>query len=301
MAGNYKLTPEDKAFFDREGYVVVRGLLSEPELNVVKAAIDRPDGITKYAFEMADGQGLKSKLALFNYCGDDVTGAVCRLEKVVGTMAGLLNGDVFHYHTKLMMKEAYTGGAFVWHQDYGYWYNNGFQRPDMGTVMIALDRAMPENGALQVIPRSHLCGRINHVRVGEQTGADLQRVQDMLRGSGGYSVLQVPLEPGDAMFFHCNTLHMSTQNRSPHRRYCFLAAYCRVDNPALYVHHCPAAEPAVSRLPDDALLTMDPSIPVDPSVKRFMVPVTFEDDASLKSVTELWKPRQEGKEEERKV
>lgn len=31
----------------------------------------------------------------------------------------LLGGEVYHYHTKLMMKEAHTGGSFVWHQDYG--------------------------------------------------------------------------------------------------------------------------------------------------------------------------------------
>ncbi len=37
-----------------------------------------------------------------------------------GTTSSLLGGEVYHYHTKLMMKEAKTGGQFVWHQDYGY-------------------------------------------------------------------------------------------------------------------------------------------------------------------------------------
>ena len=46
---------------------------------------------------------------------------VSRSEKVAGTMEQLLGGgEVYHYHTKLMMKEAHTGGSFVWHQDYGY-------------------------------------------------------------------------------------------------------------------------------------------------------------------------------------
>ena len=31
----------------------------------------------------------------------------------------LQGGEVYHYHTKLMMKEAFTGGRFIWHQDYG--------------------------------------------------------------------------------------------------------------------------------------------------------------------------------------
>ena len=37
-------------------------------------------------------------------------------------MQTLLGGhEIYHYHSKLMMKEAKTGGAHVWHQDYGYW------------------------------------------------------------------------------------------------------------------------------------------------------------------------------------
>jgi hypothetical protein len=31
-----------------------------------------------------------------------------------------MGGEIYHYHTKLAMKEAHTGGQFVWHQDYGY-------------------------------------------------------------------------------------------------------------------------------------------------------------------------------------
>ncbi|MEJ7676121.1 MAG: phytanoyl-CoA dioxygenase family protein [Chitinophagaceae bacterium] len=30
------------------------------------------------------------------------------------------------YHTKLLQKEPKIGGAWEWHQDYGYWYKNGF-------------------------------------------------------------------------------------------------------------------------------------------------------------------------------
>ena len=46
-----------------------------------------------------------------------------RSTKVAGTMQNLLGGDeIYHYHSKLMMKEPKTGGAHIWHQDYGYIY-----------------------------------------------------------------------------------------------------------------------------------------------------------------------------------
>ena len=66
-----------------------------------------------------------------------------------------------------MMKEARTGGSFVWHQDYGYniyiyilyniyfsssyWYNNTCLFPDMGTVFIAIDKTDVGNGCLKVL------------------------------------------------------------------------------------------------------------------------------------------------------
>jgi len=31
----------------------------------------------------------------------------------------LLGGEVYHYHSKVMMKDAQTGGKQLWHQDYG--------------------------------------------------------------------------------------------------------------------------------------------------------------------------------------
>ena len=37
-------------------------------------------------------------------------------------MEGLLGWDeIYHYSSKLMMKQPNVGGAFQWHQDYGYW------------------------------------------------------------------------------------------------------------------------------------------------------------------------------------
>lgn len=290
MASSYRLTPADKASFDAEGYVIVRDLLSPAEVAVVLRAVEMPGGITQYAFEMSDGEGRNSKLALFNHPGEDVTGKVCRLAKVVGTVEGLLGGSVYHYHTKLIMKEAFTGGAFVWHQDFGFWYNNGALRPDMCTVMVALDPATAENGALQVIPKSHLCGRVTHKLVGEQTGADVQRVAGML-DSGRYERTWLHLAPGDAVFFHCNLLHKSDANTSASRRWAFLCAYNRVDNPCIYPHHCPSSGPPVIQEADNVLLCMDPLTPIDAGVKDFMVPVTFADDASLPSVTEMWKKR----------
>src|SRR5205814_9799825 len=84
------------------------------------------------------------------------------------------------------------------------------------------DRATRQNGCLQVLKASHHLGRIEHGKVGDQTGADLERVEAVCR-----RLPQVfcELEPGSAIFFHCNLLHRSDQNRSPDPPWASICCY----------------------------------------------------------------------------
>ena len=52
-------------------------------------------------------------------------------------------------------------------------------------------------------------------------------------------LVEVEMEPGDALFFHSNVLHRSDQNRSDHRRWAFLVAYNRASNNPVLKHHHP--------------------------------------------------------------
>jgi ectoine hydroxylase-related dioxygenase (phytanoyl-CoA dioxygenase family) len=137
-------------------------------------------------------------------------------------MQNLLGDEVYHYHHKMMLKEPKIGGAWEWHQDYGYWYNNGCLFPDMASCLIAVDRATKANGCLQVIPGSHKMGRIEHGQTGDQTGADLQRVEMALERM---NLVYCELEPGDAIFFHGNLLHRSDQNTSNDPRWSLICCY----------------------------------------------------------------------------
>ena len=93
--------------------------MTSQELSKLRESLENEDGVVKYSYTRNDGHGRSSRMALWNHPGEDSTGMVGRCEKVAGTMEKLLGGEVYHYHTKLMMKEAHTGGSFVWHQDYG--------------------------------------------------------------------------------------------------------------------------------------------------------------------------------------
>lgn len=246
---DFKITDEMRKDYNEDGFILVRGLLSNEEVKHIEKALT-VGKFAEHTYGVADGDGKEAHMILWNHPGVDVTGMVGRCEKVAGSCEQLLGGEVYHYHTKLMKKPAKIGGKHIWHQDYGYWYNNGCLFPDMMTVFIAIDKCTKENSCLQVLKGSHKSGRIDHVITAGQTGADVKRVDEIAKVCPLHFV---EMEPGDALFFHCNLLHCSSANMSNARRWAFLCAYNRADNDPVIKHHHPNYTP-LQKVPDSAIL-----------------------------------------------
>lgn len=232
----FKVTLDQIADFQRDGFIIARGILDPNEVELLLATARGDGSVERDALQRADGEGGITRLRVWNWEGDDVYGLVARSKRVVESMEALLGDEVYFYHSKMMLKEPKTGGAWAWHQDYGYWYNNGCLWPDMGSCLIALDPARKENGCLQVLKGSHLAGRIDHQKVGDQTGADPERVK--------YFVDRLPLvycemDPGDAILFHGNLLHRSDQNHSDKSRWSYICCYNTRHNDPVKQHHHP--------------------------------------------------------------
>ena len=190
-------------------------------------------------------------MMLWNHPDDSIYGVTARSEKIVDTMEDLLGGEVYHYHSKITAKEPYEGGAWEWHQDYGYWYNNGCLYPLMATVMIALDKCTKENGCLQVLSGSNNLGSIDHALLKSgQVGVDLKRVEEAKKQ---LELVYCEMDPGDALFFHCNTLHRSDKNNSPNRRWTLLCCFNAARNNPFIDHHHPKYTP-LKKLPDSEIV-----------------------------------------------
>jgi len=213
---------EEKLQFEEDGYLLARGLFDSEEMDLLRTIGKADAGLIEGVRVRKDASGGETKLSVRNDLPDDIYSAFVRCHRIVDTMERLLGDEVYHYHHKMNMKEPYVGGAWEWHQDYGYWYNNGCLYPDMGSCFIAVDQATRENGCLQVIKGSHLMGRIDHGKTGDQTGADMERVNVALERM---ELVHCEMEPGDALFFHGNLLHRSDQNRSPNPRWVLICCY----------------------------------------------------------------------------
>jgi ectoine hydroxylase-related dioxygenase (phytanoyl-CoA dioxygenase family) len=243
-------TPEQQLAYERDGYVLVRSLFDQEEIAILRSAIETDPQLHASLYDRRDSSGKSTRMATWNHPGESVYGLAARSHRVVDTMESMLGGEVYHYHSKLTAKEPLEGGAWEWHQDYGYWYHNGCVFPYMASVMLALDKTTRENGCLQVIRGSHHAGRVEHgVLPGEQVGADPRRVDEMLKT---LELVYCEMEPGDGLFFHSNVMHRSDQNRSPNRRWTVLFCYNAARNNPYREHHHPQYTP-LSKVNDDAI------------------------------------------------
>jgi len=246
------LDAQQVADFHRDGFLIVPGLFDAAEADILRAAAKADKSFEANAYDLEDGEGGKAQLVLWNKAGEDLWGAIARSERIVNAMEQLLDDEVYHYHSKMSIKAPRTGGAWSWHQDYGYWYQNGCLFPDMASVFIAVDPNTRANGCLQVLKGSHQLGRVEHGRFGDQTGADPERVEEAMKVM---ELVYVEIDPGDALFFHSNTLHRSDQNTSDEPRWSLLCCYnSKHNNPYKESHH-PFYEP-IEKLPDSAIKEM---------------------------------------------
>ncbi|WP_149495553.1 phytanoyl-CoA dioxygenase family protein [Roseiconus lacunae] len=244
-----RLDSADLSNYQSDGFLYRRALFDADEIDLLRRSAKEDKRLDDHSFGRNDGEGGTVRLSLWNHPGDGIYGAFARCERIVDTAEQLLGDEPYHYHSKMIMKDARVGGAWAWHQDYGYWYGNGVLTPNLLSVFIAVDPSTRLNGCLQVIRGSHLCGRVEHRLTGEQAGADPERVEHILKRM---EHLHIEMEPGDALFFHSNLLHRSDQNRSDSPRWAMVCCYNAKSNDPYKDSHHPRYTP-LDRLEDDAI------------------------------------------------
>ena len=243
------LTQEQIAGFQRDGDLMVEGLFDAEEMGLLLETAKTDSAVEKNSIGLDDGSGGISRLTLWYTQEDNLYGMFTRCHRVVEIAQQLLGAPICHYHSKMMLKEPRTGGAWAWHQDYGYWYDEGFLFPDMLSCLIAVDHASRENGCLQVIKGSHRMANVKHGLTGQQSGADIERVEQALQV---LPLVYCEMKPGTALFFHSNLLHASAQNTSENPRWSLISCYTAEHNLPFKRPSHPAPQ-RVNVVPDSAI------------------------------------------------
>jgi len=126
-----------------------------------------------------------------------------RLQPLLGE-APLLSQS---HHNCVMTKHPGFSSATHWHQDIRYW---SFDRPDLVSAWFALTEENTANGALNVVPGSHVMDfepeRFDeHLFLRPELAINSQLID---------SAIPVELDPGDLLLFHCRTLHAAGKNQT---------------------------------------------------------------------------------------
>ena len=122
------------------------------------------------------------------------------------------------HHNCMMTKHPLYGSLTGWHRDIRYW---SFEREDLVSVWLALGEEREENGALWLVPGSH-----KMVFGSDRFDASKFFRADLVDNAQIIRTAESPrLAAGDAVFFHCNTLHSAGKNLSDSVKFSLVYTY----------------------------------------------------------------------------
>ena len=230
-----------KAFFEKEGYLIVENLLSTEEVERCQAEIHQLHAFA--AGHESDGERTRAEIARSHvqrepFAKDETQGNnlpvlrkaentrqysevfrdLAEHPKLIDVIQELTGSDdLLLFRSTLMFKPAFHGSSHGLHQDSAYW---PMDPPNLVTVSIALNDATPENGCFKVIPKSHLWGMQSWGHIAREQDAKLTDRREVAAQQ-----MDVPLAAGSALFFHSLMVHGSGPNTTPHPRNTALYAY----------------------------------------------------------------------------
>ncbi|MEC9091435.1 MAG: phytanoyl-CoA dioxygenase family protein, partial [Planctomycetota bacterium] len=113
------LTGSQVADYHQDGYCFARGFFDSEEIELLQKSAREDRVLDDHSFGKNDGEGGQVRLSLWNHPGEGIYGMFARCERMVNSAEAILDDEVYHYHSKMIMKDPEIGGAWTWHQDYG--------------------------------------------------------------------------------------------------------------------------------------------------------------------------------------
>jgi ectoine hydroxylase-related dioxygenase (phytanoyl-CoA dioxygenase family) len=209
------LTADQKAQFDRDGYVIVRGLFSEEEAAAYREHYMRLheerkiQGDTWFTGANPNDPLVKYPRMLQMHRWDQDSLDWMLEPRIRDALTGLLGREPLAVQTMIYFKPAGARGQAL-HQD------NYYLRVQPGTCVaawMALDRCDEENGCLRVVPGSQTWPILCTVKA--DSAASFTDVTVPI--PEGTPVVPAIMEPGDVLFFNGQIVHGSFPNRSQDR------------------------------------------------------------------------------------
>ena len=117
--------------YHENGFVLAKGFFEQDEIDLLQRAAKEDKALDENSFGKDDGEGGNVRLSLWNHPGDGIYGMFARCERMVHSAELILADEVYHYHSKMIMKDPKVGGAWTWHQDSDFNLPVGLHRQKM--------------------------------------------------------------------------------------------------------------------------------------------------------------------------
>jgi non-heme Fe2+,alpha-ketoglutarate-dependent halogenase len=207
------LTPLQLKSFQESGYIAAIRIMSVEQAHSLRMNLE--------AFERSRGGPLKGALRhkphlLFGWLNELV-----RQEIIVDAVEDLYGGNLLCWSSNFFIKEANDPAYVSWHQDSTYW---GLSKPDVVTAWVALSESDRSNGAMEVIPGTHMLDQIPHNDTFAKDNA-LTRGQEIAVEVNQAEAVAIELLPGEMSLHHVRIIHGSPPNSSSKRRIGFAIRY----------------------------------------------------------------------------
>jgi non-heme Fe2+,alpha-ketoglutarate-dependent halogenase len=199
--------------FRQQGYVSPVRVMSAAETAAIRDEIER--------FEAKSGGPLKGELRHKSHLLFTCLARLVRHPRIVDAIEDLYGRDLLCWTSNFFIKEK-SGPAFVsWHQDSTYW---GLSTPDVVTAWVALTPSNKSNGAMEVVPGTHLWDQVPHRDTFDRHNL-LTRGQEVAVEVDPREAVPLILEPGEMSLHHVRLVHGSPPNPSDDRRIGFAIRY----------------------------------------------------------------------------
>ncbi|MDW8104233.1 MAG: phytanoyl-CoA dioxygenase family protein [Armatimonadota bacterium] len=247
------LSPEQKAQYEREGFLAVREVLTVEEVQAIRdtlstylrAGLDmlrrgevpESDSVTYQGVSIQlEPAVLSGKVRVEDpafaarkiwnlYGNDELVTRLVQDERILSLVTSVLGDEVWFFADKALLKPPHIGVEKPWHQDIPYFPFEPKAPYLHVAVWIALDDATAENGCMQYISGSHLWGNLTTETTWTESVSHL--AVDEARIDLSQAVL-VEAKAGDIVLHDGMVLHYSAPNRSPYPRWAMILDFISV-------------------------------------------------------------------------
>jgi ectoine hydroxylase-related dioxygenase (phytanoyl-CoA dioxygenase family) len=200
------LSEAEVAAYRRDGYHFPVRVMSAADAQRYRAALE--------AHESKAGQPLQGNWRHKSHLHFTWVDELVHHPRILDAVEDVIGPDILCWTTNFFIKEANSPGFVSWHQDSTYW---GLDPDDVITAWVALTEVTPENGYMQVIPRSHTVDQLPHVDTFHKDNL-LSRGQEIAVEVDKSKAVGLALQPGEMSLHHIKLVHGSDANRSGDRR-----------------------------------------------------------------------------------